>query len=106
MDVKSAPAISVEPLGADVSEWDQFLAHSVNGTLFHDLRFLRYHPTDRFRFHHLMLRRDGQPVALLPGGISGTAERPVFCSPLGASIGGPAVAPGFGAEHALNLIDA
>jgi hypothetical protein len=106
MDVRSASAISVEPLGADASEWDHFLARSVNGTLFHDLRFLRYHPTDRFRFHHLMLRRDGQPVALLPGGISGTAERPVFCSPLGASIGGPAVAPGFGAEHALNLIDA
>ena len=106
MDVKSAPAISVEPLGADESEWEQFLARSVNGTLFHDLRFLRYHPTDRFRFHHLIFRRNGQPVALLPGGISGTAERPIFCSPLGASIGGPAVAAGLGAQLALDLIDA
>jgi hypothetical protein len=98
--------ITVEPLGAGESEWEQFLARSVNGTLFHDLRFLRYHRSDRFHFHHLMFRRNGRLLALLPGGLSGTGERPVFCSPLGASIGGPAVAPGFGGEHALNLIDA
>jgi hypothetical protein len=106
MDVKAASAISVEPLGVDESEWEQFLARSVNGTLFHDLRFLRYHPADRFRFHHLLFKRNGQVIALLPGGLSGAAERPTFCSPVGASIGGPALAQGVGAELALDLIDA
>jgi hypothetical protein len=106
MDVKAASAISVEALGADESEWEQFLARSVNATLFHDLRFLRYHPADRFRFHHLVFKRNGQVIALLPGGLSGAAERPTLCSPLGASIGGPALAQGVSAELALELIDA
>src|SRR5215472_692422 len=106
MDVKAESAISVEPLGADESEWEQFLACSVNATLFHDLRFLRYHPADRFRFHHLLFTRNGKVIALLPEGLSGAAERPIFCSPLGASIGGLALAQGVGGELALDLIDA
>ena len=106
MDMKTGPAISVEPLTNDEDGWEKFLARSANGTLFHDLRFLRYHPADRFRFHHLVFKRNGQPVALLPGGLSGTAEQPIFCSPLGASIGGPAVTADLGAKLALDLIDA
>jgi hypothetical protein len=105
MDVNAA-AVSVEPLGADEREWEQFLGQSANGTLFHDLRFLRYHPPERFRFHHLVFKRRTQTIALLPGGLSGPAERPVFCSPLGASIGGPAMPAEAGAEFALELIDA
>jgi hypothetical protein len=106
MDVKAVPAIRAEPLGADESEWGKFLARCTNGTLFHDLRFLHHHPAGRFRFHHLIFKRDGQPVALLPGGLLGTAEHPIFSSPLGASIGGPAVTTGLSADLAVKLIDA
>ena len=106
MDVKPASAITVEPLGADEAMWENFLAHAPNGTLFHDLRFLRYHPPDRFRFHHLVFRRNGEPVALLPGGLASNAERPMFSSPLGASIGGLAVNGGLRAELAVNLVEA
>jgi Acetyltransferase (GNAT) domain len=105
MDVKTSHAVRVEPLGADEGAWNELLARSTNGTLFHDLRFLRYHPADRFEFHHLVLRRNGKPVALLPGGLSGTPHRPMFCSPLGASVGGFAVAD-LDAELALNLVGA
>jgi Acetyltransferase (GNAT) domain len=101
-----ASIINIEPLRADESEWEKFLSRSVNGTLFHDLRFLRYHPAGRFRFHHLVFKRNGKPVALLPGGISGTTDRPIFCSPLGASFGGPALMAGLGAEVALDFINA
>jgi len=106
MDVKPASAITVEPLGADEAVWENFLAHAPNGTLFHDLRFLRYHPPDRFHFHHLVFRRNGEPVALLPGGLASNAERPMFSSPLGASIGGLAVNGGLRAELAVNLVEA
>jgi hypothetical protein len=106
MDVKLEPPISVEPIEGNESEWEQFLARSVNGTLFHDLRFLGYHPADRFRFHHLILRRSGQPLALVPGGISATSNGPMYSSPLGASIGGPAVAAGLGAQVAQDIIAA
>ena len=105
MDVKTSHAITVEPLGADERAWNELLARSANGTLFHDLRFLRYHPVDRFEFHHLVLRRNGKPIALLPGGLCGTADPPMFCSPLGASIGGFAVAD-LRAELAVGLVGA
>jgi hypothetical protein len=98
--------IAVAPLDGDEATWQRFLAGSANGTLFHDLNFLAYHPPDRFRFHHLMLTRSGKPVALLPGGLSGPAERPIFCSPLGASIGGFAVAADLRAERAVALVEA
>jgi dTDP-4-amino-4,6-dideoxygalactose transaminase len=42
MDVTASLPISIEPLGR-ISRYGTFLARSVNGTLFHNLRFLRYH---------------------------------------------------------------
>jgi len=106
MDVKLARTITVEPLNGNEQIWEAFLAHSVNGTLFHDLRFLRYHPEGRYHFHHLILKRNGEPVALLPGGLVGIGECPMFCSPLGASIGGFAVATNLRAEFAVSLVEA
>src|SRR5262245_47307711 len=105
MDVKPSHAITVEPLGADEGAWNELLARSANGTLFHDLRFLRYPPPDRFEFHHLVLSSHGKPIALLPGGLSRTADPPTFCSPLGASIGGFAVTD-LRAELAVTLVEA
>jgi len=105
MSVKPAPAITVEPLADDETTWEKFLARAANATLFHDLRFLRYHPPGRFRFHHLIFRRNGEPVALLPGGLALTAEGAMFSSPLGASIGGLVVGADLRAELAVNLIE-
>ncbi len=104
--MSSAESIVVAPLDTGERPWQDFLARSANGTLFHDLEFLRYHPQDRFRFHHLMLFRHGRPVALLPGGLEGPAERPMFTSPLGASIGGFVVAPELSASLAVGLVKA
>lgn len=108
MDVStSKPSIEVKPLCAgEEAEWEHFLGRSPNATLFHDLRFLAYHPVDRFRFHHLTLRRAGKLIALLPGGISFEGERPTFSSPLGASIGGFALAPNLRADTVLAVIEA
>jgi len=106
MDVRGVQTITVAPLNGDEQVWETFLAGSANGTLFHDLRFLRYHPEGRFRFHHLILRRNSKPVALLPGGLVSAGERTMFCSPLGASIGGFAVTANLRAELALSLVEA
>ena len=105
MEVSSAQTITVAPLDGDEDIWQTFLAGSANGTLFHDLDFLRYHPKDRFHFHHLVLRRNGKPAALLPGGLVEADGRTMFCSPLGASIGGFAVGTKLGAELALSLVE-
>jgi len=84
--------ISIDRLRfGDEAQWQQLVATSPNATLFHDLEFLRYHPADRFRFQHLMVRRDGKTIAALPGGLVGDPAHPVFTSPVGASVGGPAL---------------
>lgn len=81
-DVHAAEAAALAP-------WRALLAQSPDATLFHEPDFLAYHPSDRFQFRTLLIAKGGQPVALLPGGLSGT----VFRSPLGASFGGPVLMP-------------
>jgi len=88
------------------AEWAAFLETADRVTLFHDLQFLGYHPQDRFRFAHLLARRGGKILAALPGGLSGPEDRLTFVSPLGASIGGPAVSPDLNSQDLLGLVAA
>ncbi len=90
----------------DHAAWHDFLAHTAIGTLFHDLRFLAYHPPDRHDFHHLIFRENGRILALLPGGLRPDRDGPVFASPLGASFGGFAPHPDLRLPTALELVDA
>jgi hypothetical protein len=85
------------------SEWNTFVEQSPTGCLFQDLIFLGYHPPGRFDFRHLEVRRDGTLVAVLPGGLS---EDNVFRSPLGASTGGPALAPRLPASEVIEIVQA
>ncbi len=88
------------------AEWATFVETADRATLFHDLRFLAYHPHDRFRFAHLVARRRGKLIAVIPGGLAGAIDQPIFVSPLGASTGGPAVSPGLNTEGMLELVAA
>lgn len=74
---------------SDASEWNRFLQDSNDGTLFHDLRFLDYHPPGRFQFNHLIAKRERKVIALIPGGLIDDGAGIRFVSPLGASVGGP-----------------
>lgn len=90
----------------DASVWKQFLANSSNGTLFHDLDFLRYHPPGRFQVHNLILSADNKVIALLPGSlVSGSNGRPILRSPYGASFGGFVVGKRLALRHALRLVE-
>lgn len=64
-------------------EWDSFVEQSNNGTIFHKIQFLDYHPQGKFNFRHLIFKQGDKIIALLPGGLSGDAYK----SPLGASFG-------------------
>lgn len=71
------------------SEWKRFLETSNNGTLFHDLDFLAYHPADRFDEHHLLVRQEGKLLAILPAAIVTDSRGDRYLqSPYGASTGG------------------
>jgi hypothetical protein len=85
----------------DDAEWNAFVERSPTGCLFQNLEFLAYHPPGRFAFRHLEVRRAGDLVAVLPGGLNAGG---LFCSPLGASTGGPALAPRFRASEVLEIV--
>ena len=45
------------------SEWDEFISHSKNGTLFHSRAFLSYHPPERFQDYSYMAYEGDRLVA-------------------------------------------
>ena len=68
--------------------WNFFVKNSNNGTLFHDLDFLSYHPEDRFNEHHLMFYRKDNLISVMPMALSETDGKKVAKSPYGGSYGG------------------
>lgn len=88
---------------ANRKEWDEFVSRSNNGTMFHKMAFLDYHPEGKFQFYHLLFRKEGKLLAVLPGGT--TAGEKVFWSPVGASYGS-LVTRDIDFGTALELVDA
>ena len=88
---------------ADADAWKAFLRDSNNGTLFHDLDFLAYHPPGKYDFRHLVALRGTHIEAVIPGALSADG---IFVSLAGASIGGPAVKTSLSAEACLHLVEA
>jgi lipid II:glycine glycyltransferase (peptidoglycan interpeptide bridge formation enzyme) len=77
--------ITIEIYKDELKEkWDNFVEKANNGTIFHRIQFLNYHPPSRFRFHHLIFQKESNPIALLPGMLNNG----VYKSPAGASFGG------------------
>ncbi len=66
-------------------EWEDFVDASNNGTMFHKQAFLDYHTPGRWDFNHLMFRKNGKLIAVLPGGMKNDGKS--FWSPIGASYG-------------------
>jgi hypothetical protein len=87
----------------EAAAWKAFLKDSNNGTLFHDLDFLAYHPPGKYDFRHLVALRRSRIDAVIPGALSADS---VFLSLAGASIGGPAVRKPIPAEACLHLVEA
>src|SRR5271166_3234768 len=88
----------------DGSDWKSFLERSNNGTLFHDLDFLAYHPAGRFSFQHLVFRQEGRTVALLPGGLIERDGWKIYQSPCGASVGGLVLPRGSGVRSTCQVV--
>lgn len=83
-------------------EWDTFVERSNNGTMFHQQRFLDYHPDGKWNWHHLMFRENGKLVAVLPAGVG---KDGALWSPTGASYGSIVVADE-AFERCLHIVDA
>lgn len=87
----------------DRSDWQAFLRETNNGTMFHSLDFLDYHPAGKFDFYHLIFRKNGKIIGVLPGGVKEDGK--VFWSPVGASYGSIATKD-IKFELALEMVDA
>ncbi len=93
----------------DSRKWDDFVLHANNGTIFHTLKFLSYHPPDRFNNYHLIVREKGNITTLFPA----VQQDDVIISHRGASYGGFVVRDGLGihkiyliVEHLINYLRA
>ncbi len=69
---------------SDIPSWEEFIRNSNNGTIFHSLNFLAYHPSEKFNFHHLAFYKNQKMIACLPAAIDADNN---FKSPIGASYG-------------------
>lgn len=95
--------ITVQPYSPEHrNAWDAFVEQSNNGTMFHQQRFLDYHPDGKWTFHHLMFFEGDKLVAVLPGGLNAKGE---FWSPVGASYGS-IVTGDISFEKTLAIVDA
>jgi len=67
----------------DAHNWDSFVNLANNGTIFHSLKFQKYHSTKKIPFHNLAFYDHQELVAILPGMLNEDG----FTSPAGASYG-------------------
>lgn len=69
--------------------WEQFLRLSTNGTHFHSMDFLSYHPQNSFDTYHLLFFKQDKLLGLMPSAIvSESSGYNTMLSPYGASYGG------------------
>lgn len=78
--------LKIVPYRPDLTDvWDNFVANSNNGTVFHRQAFLGYHDEAAAKnFRHLLFYQGDELVALLPAGVTEGSLN----SPTGASFGG------------------
>jgi hypothetical protein len=85
----------------DTKQWEAFVADSNNGTIFHYLKFLSYHPAGRFTNHHIMIKEKENILALFPA----VAENKSVISHKGASYGGFVLKQGIGIHKTCLMVE-
>ena len=71
-----------------LSDWDDFVERSNNGTIFHKQKFLSYHINRRFDDFSLIFKKRGKIIAVFPAAIELKGSKKVLFSHPGASFGG------------------
>lgn len=86
--------------------WDEFVRQANNGTLFHERRFLNYHPKERFKDHSLVFMEKGKPIALFPAVDAVIDGKRTLISHRGSSYGGVVQPMNQGVEKNLQIVQA
>ena len=85
----------------DSKQWEDFVAKANNGTIFQSLRFLGYHPSQRFKNHHLIIKEKASILALFPAVI----QNKTIISHQGASYGGFVLKQGIGIHKTCLIVE-
>ncbi|MGD9380427.1 MAG: GNAT family N-acetyltransferase [candidate division WOR-3 bacterium] len=85
----------------DHKHWEEFVAQANNGTIFHSLAFLGYHPAKRFKNHHLIIKDRGNIIAVFPA----VEENKTIISHQGASYGGFVFKDGLGIHTVYLMVE-
>lgn len=86
--------------------WDDFVRNANNGTLFHERKFLNYHPAGRFTDHSLVFLEQEKPIALLPAVDIRSDDKRCLYSHRGSSYGGIVQPLNQGVEKNVRIINA
>ena len=84
-------------------EWDDFVRNSINGTIFHLRKFLKYHPAGRFEDASLRITRNGELIAVFPAALIEKKGELIFQSHPGASFGGLVVSERLTLKDVVNI---
>ncbi len=83
------------------NQWKEFVTNANNGTIFHYLKFLGYHPRGRFKNYHLIVTEKGNIISLFPA----VEEGKTIISHKGASYGGFVLKDGIGIHETYLVVE-
>ena len=85
----------------DHKHWEEFVKNANNGTIFHTLKFLSYHPPERFKNSHLIIKKKNNIISLFPA----NEEKSSIISHKGASYGGFVLKDGIGIHKTYLIVE-
>jgi hypothetical protein len=89
---------------SDQEIWDKFVQNSINGTIFHEQKFISYHG-DKFDDCSLIFYKNNEIIALFPAAIINKINKMVLKSHPGTSYGGFVINKSLQLKNIFELID-
>lgn len=90
----------------DTPAWEAFVASANNGTIFHERKFLGYHPGDRFNDHSLLVDKGGKLRAIFPAVEINSDGVKSLVSHQGSSYGGIVVQEDLSFQDSYDFVQA
>lgn len=90
--------------GITNEQWDSFVKQSDNGTIFHERKFLSYHPEGRFIDASAVITRKDKLFSLFPAVIREREGKKILVSHAGSSYGGFVYKSDFNFKDAFDIV--
>ena len=91
---------------SDTPAWESFVETANNGTMFHERKFLGYHPEGRFKDHSIILEKKGKLKALFPAVEIQSDDGLALISHQGSSYGGIIVQQNLSIRDSYDYVEA